>query len=252
MSDIKAIFISDLHLGAKYIADARAHEARVVGFLQSVASDATHLFLLGDILDYWFEYRNVVPRGFVRFFGELARLADSGVKITWMTGNHDIWLFDYLRDEIGIDIIDAPYVVKTLNGKRMLLAHGDRIGQQKLGFRLICSVFRNPVCQKLYASLHPRLTIPFALGWSKSSRGDEYEKDGPEAGHIERILRDAEAIVARDRNLFAIVEGHHHLALDTKIKDSDTQLVVLGDWINKFTYGTFDGHTLKLEKFITN
>ena len=126
---MKVLFLSDLHLGANYIANSRAHENRVVDFLRHEGSDADHIYLLGDVLDYWYEYRTVVPRGFVRFFGELARLADSGVKITWMTGNHDIWLFDYLRDEIGMEVIDAPFIIREIGGQRFLLAHGDRIGR---------------------------------------------------------------------------------------------------------------------------
>ena len=167
---MKVLFISDIHLGARYMGDTRTHEARVVNFLRNEAHDADSLYLLGDILDYWFEYRNVVPRGFIRFFGELAALSDAGVKITWMTGNHDIWLFDYLRDELGIEVVDAPYIVRKIGTRRFILAHGDRIGRTTAGFRFICSLFRNKVCQKLYSGLHPRITVPFAKAWSNSSR----------------------------------------------------------------------------------
>lgn len=145
---MKVLFLSDLHLGADYIVDHRAHERRVVDFLRAEGRGADHIYLLGDVLDYWFEYRAVVPRGFVRFFGELARLSDSGVKITWMTGNHDIWLFDYLRDELGIEVVDAPFIIRDICGKRFLLAHGDRIGHASAGFKLICSLFRNRVRAK--------------------------------------------------------------------------------------------------------
>lgn len=113
----RVYFISDMHLGASYFPDRHAHERLVVSFLESIASDADELYMLGDVLDYWFEYRYVVPRGYVRFFGALARLADRGVKIHWFTGNHDIWLFDYLRDEIGIEVVDG-YSVRDIFGKR--------------------------------------------------------------------------------------------------------------------------------------
>ncbi len=246
---MKAIFISDLHLGAKYIADPRAHEVRVVDFLRSVGSDVTELYLLGDILDYWFEYRNVVPRGYVRFFGELAQLSDNGVQITWLTGNHDIWLFDYLRDELGIEVIDSPYIKREISGKKFLLSHGDRIGYAKPSFKLICSVFRNKLCQKLYASLHPRLTIPFALNWSKSSRGEEYLPSDNTCKHESRIISDADNLAVNNPGTYAVVEGHHHVAIDTVLPDSQARLMVLGDWINKFTYAEFDGKTLTLKQY---
>ena len=118
----KTYFLSDLHLGATYMPDEREHEARVIEMLENFARDARTIYLLGDVLDYWYEYRTVVPRGHVRFFGELARLADSGIKIYWFIGNHDIWLFDYLRDELGVDVIDG-YAVHEIDGKKFFLSN---------------------------------------------------------------------------------------------------------------------------------
>ncbi|MDE5810962.1 MAG: UDP-2,3-diacylglucosamine diphosphatase, partial [Muribaculaceae bacterium] len=169
MADKKIYFISDLHLGATYDNQSRAKERGVVDWLQSIEDDVSELYMLGDVLDYWFEYRTVVPRGYIRFFGQLARMVDRGVKITWMIGNHDIWLFDYLRDEIGITVVDGS-LEKELNGLKFYMAHGDGVGRLPLGFRFIRSVFRNRVCQKLYSAIHPRWTIPFAHRWSTHSR----------------------------------------------------------------------------------
>lgn len=240
-------FISDVHLGASYIPDRKAHEARVVEFLESIAKDATELYLLGDILDYWYEYRTVVPRGYVRFFGALARLADRGVRITWLTGNHDIWLYDYLSEELGIEVVDAPYICRCIDGKNFVMAHGDRIGHQKRSFRFICKLFRNPVCQKLYASVHPRWTIPFAHSWSKSSRANgEMEVGG--ARHADMIVSQAGSLLSLEFRPDFVVLGHHHVALERNLDDT-TKLVVLGDWIDKDTYGRFDGKDLKLETF---
>ncbi|MDE6757468.1 MAG: UDP-2,3-diacylglucosamine diphosphatase, partial [Muribaculaceae bacterium] len=174
MSQKPIYFISDLHLGSTYDPHSRQRERLVTEFLESIADKAGAIYLVGDILDYWYEYRTVVPRGYVRFFGALAALADKGVKITWFIGNHDIWLFDYLRDEIGIEIIDGQ-LVTDIYGKRFLITHGDGVGKLPRGFRFIRSVFRNRVCQKLYASIHPRWTIPFALKWSSHSRSNEKE-----------------------------------------------------------------------------
>ena len=155
-------FISDLHLGATYLPDPLEYERRVVRFLDSIAGEAGELILLGDILDYWYEYRTVVPRGFTRFFGTLARLADSGVKITWFIGNHDIWLFDYLATEIGLRVVDGVER-RTIGGKNFFLSHGDGVGRLPRTFRFIRATFRNRFCQKLYAAIHPRWTIPLSL-----------------------------------------------------------------------------------------
>lgn len=246
---MKVLFLSDLHLGASYIADPRSHEMHVVRFLHDCAADADHIYLLGDVLDYWYEYRSVVPRGFVRFFGELARLADSGVRITWMTGNHDIWLFDYIRDEIGVEVIDAPYIVREIGGKQFLLAHGDRIGRATAGFRLICSLFRSRLCQRLYAAVHPGLTVPFAQRWSHSSRESGTETAEQRRRHIDCIIADVEAIAAAHPGIDYIVEGHHHIALLRDLPGTATRVAVLGDWISQYTYGEFDGTKFELKRF---
>lgn len=247
---MKVLFISDIHLGAKYIADPRAHEHRVVDFLRHEGRDADHIYMLGDILDYWFEYHDVIPRGFIRFFGVLADLADSGVHISWMTGNHDIWLFDYLRDEIGIEVIDAPYICRTIGGLNFILAHGDRIGHTSTGFRIICSVFRNRLCQRLYSGLHPRLTVPFAKAWSKSSRCGKGPIPEPEIKEqIRRLVSDADELASENRGTSYIVMGHHHIPLDIALPKSKAQLIVLGDWIDNDTYAIFDGNDIALRKY---
>lgn len=244
----KAYFISDLHLGASYIADKREHERRVVRFLDSIASDATELYLVGDILDYWFEYRTVVPRGYTRFFGALARLADAGVKITWYIGNHDIWLFDYLRSEIGLRVVDG-YETRAILGRRFLISHGDGLGKLPLGFRLIRATFRSPICQRLYAAIHPRWTIPFAHGWSSHSR--DFDNYTP------RFLGEEEPLIAYCRDYLAthpgevdyFVFGHRHVLVDYPLGIGKSRMIILGDWIKQFSYGVFDGETFLLRIF---
>ena len=200
----KTYFISDLHLGAGYISDGRAHQQRVVRFLESIAADADELIMLGDVLDYWYEYRTVVPRGFTRFFGALARLADRGVKITWFIGNHDIWR----------------------------------------------SIFRNRLCQKLYAAIHPRWTIPFAHAWSTHSRNYEaYEaaegvdSSDPLVDFCREYLRDVDSTV--DYFVF----GHRHVLADFPLNPQGCRMVILGDWIRHFSYGVFDGQSFALRIF---
>jgi len=241
-------FISDLHLGARYLPDRRAHEARVVGFLRSIRNDAKELYLVGDVLDYWYEYRTVVPRGFVRFFGALAELADAGVRITWLIGNHDIWLFDYLRDEIGIDVADGP-IIRHIGGRKFFIAHGDGLGEQKASFRMIRRIFRNRLCQRLYSSIHPRWTVPFAYRWSSGSRGympgHSSSWGGKMRAHVETWAREY-ANAHPDTDF--IILGHHHVVVDEQT-DGNCRLVILGDWISNFSYAYFDGNELFLHKF---
>lgn len=240
-------FISDLHLGASYIADPRTHERRIVEFLDSIEPRARALYLLGDIMDYWWDYATVVPRGFVRFLGTLGRLADRGVRIYWFKGNHDIWLFDYLRDEIGITVIDGSESV-TIDGSRFLLSHGDGLGRLKPSFRFIRSLFRNRFCQKLYSGIHPRWTIPFAHAWSADSRKSgaadiSYERDI--APSVEPWARE---YAAAHPDTGYIVIGHHHVMVD-KIIEGKTRLIILGDWISNFSYGVFDGKNFELKQY---
>lgn len=238
-------FLSDLHLGAGY-RDSREAELRVVRFLRSIADDAEAIYLVGDILDYWYEYRTVVPRGYVRFFGVLAELADAGVRIKWFIGNHDIWLFDYLRDEIGIDVVDG-YRVEEIKGARFFITHGDGVGHLDTGFRMIRAIFRNRLCQKLYSGIHPRWTIPFALRWSSHSRkaGENVAvrewkgRDEPLERFALDYLRDTDPGV----NFF--VFGHLHIMVDEPIAPH-CRLVVLGDWISHFSYGVWDGSEFTL------
>lgn len=232
--------------------DVRAHEARIVAFLRSIESDAKALYMLGDILDYWFEYRNVVPRGYIRFFGELARLVDSGVKVVWFIGNHDIWLFDYLRDEIGIEIVDTSEggIPVEIDGTHFFLGHGDTFGRQPWPYMMLRRIFHNRICQKLYSGIHPRWTIPFAHGWSSHSRKGGGEVPAPVFTPQARMSVElfARKLSADDADLRYIVIGHHHVAIDEPI-NTRCRLMILGNWIDRSTYAVFDGNELALKDF---
>lgn len=242
-----AYFISDCHLGASYIADPAAHQRRIVDWLRSIADSATELYLLGDIIDYWFEYRYVVPRGYTRFFGALAELADRGVKITWLRGNHDIWLFDYLRDEIGLTVADGV-IDREILGRRFVMAHGDGVGRRTPMFRLLRSMFRNRFLQILYAAIHPRWTVGFAHAWSAHNRM---------TGHAETtvMLADNDCYMAFARDYIEVngrvdyfVLGHRHIAIDQPGPDG-SRMIVLGDGFRRFTFGSFDGNEFRLSRF---
>lgn len=251
MSRDKVYFLSDAHLGANYIAHPRKHEATLVAMLRQMGRDARHIYLLGDILDYWFEYRTVVPRGYIRFFGELARLVDSGVKITWIVGNHDIWLFDYLRDEIGIEVADG-LIVRQIDGHTFAMCHGDSLGSDSTSFRMLRKIFRNRVCQKLYSGIHPRWTIPFAKRWSTGSRHKStpeicaWKGDDKEASLIfaDKFTRD----IRPDTKFF--ICGHRHLVVDKKLPGG-CQFVILGDCFEQFVYACWDGEKLTVKHFDT-
>ena len=242
-------FLSDLHLGAKYLADKLGNEKRVVRFLDSVKGDAETIYLLGDILDYWYEYKTVVPRGFVRFFGKLAELADSGVKIYWITGNHDVWLFDYLSSEIGLTVLKTHITIE-MGGKRFFLSHGDDVGKRPLMYRFMRFCFYNRVCQVLYAAIHPRWTSCIATGWSAENRTSRKQAEVNEA--IERNVVALENFAGEYTKAHGAVDyfvfGHLHTARVCDMA-ADGKIVFLGDWIDKFTYAVFDGKNLALKKF---
>lgn len=244
---MKIYFLSDLHLGAPYFEDSKKTEKRVVSFLDSIKNDADQIYLLGDILDYWYEYRYVVPRGFVRFFGKLAELSDSGIKITWLIGNHDIWIFDYLPNELGIRVIDGS-VVEQFDGKTFFLSHGDGIGKLKPSFKIIRSVFRSHLCQKLFSAIHPRWTVPFAYKWSSHSRKHQGPSDADAENMLSSIKEFSINYHKSNPKVDTFIFGHLHLLRDLVVAP-DCRLVVLGEWIKTFSYAVWDGQELKLKVY---
>lgn len=246
---MKAYFLSDAHLGAKYDRDPHTRERHLVSFLESIRHDATHLFLLGDILDYWFEYRYVVPKGYTRFFGKLAELADEGVEITWFAGNHDIWLFGYFTEEMGVRVVDGSLTIK-LGEKTFFLNHGDTVGYRPPKFRFIQSFFRNKICQKLFSGIHPRWTVPFALNWSRSSR--KAATHPPRFNAEENALTDfAKDYKASHPDIDYFIFGHLHLLGEVTIAPG-CQMILLGEWLTTCSYALFDGRTLTLHRYLSN
>ena len=240
MTNKNTYFISDLHLGAQYMASDLDRERRVCRFLDSIKDDAAELFLLGDILDYWYEYKYVVPRGYIRFFGKLAELSDAGVKITWVTGNHDVWLFDYLRDQIGMTVFKGHTEVVS-QGRRILISHGDDVGVQPPMYRFTRWCFYNKVCQWLYAGIHPRWTYPVATGWSSDNR----TRRNPEQlraiseNAAQRLLDFSREYYEAHPDVEAFVYGHLHIARMNEL-DGMPPVIFLGDWITLCTYVVLD------------
>lgn len=264
----KAYFLSDLHLGASYLEDSRERERRVVRFLDMIAEDADEIYLLGDILDYWFEYRYVVPRGYVRFFGKLAELTDRGIRITWIIGNHDIWIFDYIPSELGVEVIDGVVDRKVLGRDRMVMAHGDGVWKRGRMFAAIRSIFRNKLCQRLYAGIHPRWTVPFAYKWSSHSRMEGEPELRRREKLREEMKREKRGLPENIRQLALFCNeyskkcgdagdpvlpkyylfGHLHEIVEEQL-DCGAEMLVIGDWLVKFSYAVYDGNDLRIKYF---
>ena len=243
----KHYFISDLHLGASYIKDSRAHETRVIGFLDTIKGDASSLYLLGDILDYWFEYKNVVPQGHVRFFGKLAELADAGVKIYWMTGNHDVWLRNYLKEEIGLTVYYGNTTI-SLDGHEIFISHGDDVGRRSFVYRVTRALFYNKFCQWLYAAIHPRWTTQIATGISTQNRTSRnlVKEEQAIADAAQALIDFTISHSAQHPEVKHYIYGHLHLAKQHEISNG-VQITFLGDWISQDTYAVFDGYTVQLK-----
>lgn len=251
MSSAKKIyFVSDAHLGARFHKDPIAVEKRLVRWLDGIKDNAAAVYLLGDMFDYWYEYKYVVPKGFVRFLGKLAELSDNGVEIHIFYGNHDIWMFDYFPSEIGAILHQGPLTVDLL-GKRFFLGHGDEVGERKPIFRFIRALFRNRFCQRLYASIHPRWTFAFARSWSLHSREsglkgqEENEYQGEAAEYLVRFAK-SYLQTHPDTNFF--IFGHRHIMLDLMLSH-DSRLLIAGDWMQYFSYIEWDGKMLSLNQF---
>ncbi|MDR0348033.1 MAG: UDP-2,3-diacylglucosamine diphosphatase [Tannerella sp.] len=242
-------FASDAHLGNRYLDNPLNAEKKLVHWLDSIKKDAEAIYFLGDMFDYWYEYKYVVPKGYVRFLGKVAELSDLGIEIHFFIGNHDIWMFDYLPDEIGARIHQGPLTV-DLCGKRFFLAHGDEIGKHKPAFRFLQAMFRNKVCQFFYSGIHPRWTFGFAKRWSLSSRKSGLEKqkqdtDEKKAAYLTDFAREY-LQTHPDINFF--IAGHCHILYDIPLSDT-CRLLITGDWMHYFSYVRWDGNSLTLNLF---
>ena len=242
MTESKNIyFASDFHLGLAAGSPPLERERMVVKWLNSIVHNAKEIYLLGDIFDFWWEYKLVVPRGFTRFLGTIATITDSGIPVHYFTGNHDMWVSDYLSKECGMTIHTAP-VTTIFNGKKFHLAHGEGLGTKSRGYKLLLSIFRNKPLRIMYSSLHPSIGVGIGHKWSLSSRlgkGITKEFLGEEK---EDLIRYAKSILETD-NVDYFLFGHRHLAMSWKLQ-SNAEIVFLGDWIKNGSYAQWDGENL--------
>ncbi len=245
MSSKKVYFISDVHLGLPNREISLKREKKLVAWLSSIQKDCKALYLMGDIFDYWYEYKYVVPRGFVRFFGKLAEFTDSGISVYFFTGNHDIWAFDYFETEFGIKIIRKPETIKI--GKHNFhLAHGDGLGPSDRGFKILKWIFTNKVLQFLFSRVHPNFSLWLGNAWSRKSRYAEDEELNKYQGkENEWLVLYAREILKKEPIDF-FVFGHRHILLN--LQENQSRVVILGDWIHHFSFAEYDGHQLLLKK----
>jgi len=240
----KIYFASDFHLGSYPATQSIDRERRIIAWLEDIKADAKELYLVGDIFDFWFEYTTVVPKGYVRFLGKLAELADLGVKITLFKGNHDMWMFGYLKDELHADIVSNEKIIE-LNGKRFYIHHGDGLGPGDKKYKFLKKIFRSSICQWLFARLHPNLGIGIATRWSKHSRIANNNEEKFLGEEQEWLIVYAKEILENQHYDYFIF-GHRHLPYELELKNK-SKIINLGEWINYNTYAVWDGEKLSLK-----
>lgn len=281
----KIYFLSDAHLGSRASANNHEREKTLCRFLDSIRHDASAIYLLGDIFDFWFEYHNVVPKGFSRFLGKVSELTDNGVEVHFFTGNHDMWAFDYLREECGVILHTEPCEIKlpcqSGTAATAFVGHGDGLGDPSRGFRFIRAIFHSSVCQWLFRNIFPPdWGMEFGLRWAKSSRlkhsrnavaenGDRLtvSEDGTVSNSLGDVLssnveteepfqgEEKEPLVIFSKQYLRehpqtsfLLFGHRHIEVDLMLS-RQTRLLILGEWIRKNTYAVWDGEDMTLDNF---
>ena len=242
----KIYFLSDFHLGAPNHAQSLIREKKIVSFLEEISNDAAEIFIVGDLFDFWFEYRSVVPKGYVRILGKIAELTDKGIPIHFFTGNHDMWMSGYFEKELNVQVYQHPKVF-TYNNKKFYIGHGDGLGPGDYGYKFIKRIFRNPICKFLFGLIPPHVGIGLANYFSKTSRASTGESDETFLGEEgEWLISYCKDILKRETFDYFIF-GHRHLPIDFNLS-TESRYVNLGDWIKYNSYAVFDGFTLTLKQ----
>ena len=245
IKDKKIYFASDFHLGLKNESDSRIRENKIVNWMNSIIHDCETLYLVGDLFDVWFEYKRVVPKGYVRFLAKIAEFTDKGINVNVFTGNHDMWMFNYLEKECGAKLFHQPITVEHGN-KIFYIGHGDGLGPGDHGYKFIKKIFRNTFCQWLYARMHPNFGIALATyfsrkGYKKKHADNVYFGDDKE--YLFRFCKE----YLKSNKVDYFVFGHRHLPLEKKIDSS--AYINLGDWLTYCTYAVYEDNQLNLKTF---
>ncbi len=243
----KIFFASDFHLGVPSQEASRLREKNIVAWLDTIRDEAHSIYLLGDIFDFWFEYKYTVPRGHIRLLGKLAELRDAGIPVFFFTGNHDMWMFDYFPAELGIPVYRAPRVLEV-GDQKLLIGHGDGLGPGDHTYKVIKRFFNSRLCQWLFARIHPNLGIAIANRWSRNSRISNMKREEQFLGEEKEFLliycREVEKVTHHDFYIF----GHRHLPLDLDVNGT-SRYINLGEWVNFNTYAVYDGKKVELKTF---
>jgi len=246
MTRDKIYFLSDVHLGFPDFEKSLIRERKLLSLLDSIKENASSVFLLGDVFEFWFEWKRCVPRGHTRFLAKLAELNDLGIKIYFFTGNHDIWIFDYLQQETGVEIVRKEMKI-TLGNKKFLLAHGDGLGPFDKKFKMMKKLFTNRFAQKCFSLVHPNFAIGLAHFFSNESR---YAlKDRTFKGNDNEWLVKYAKQVLLTEHFDYFIFGHRHLLLDIELTP-ESRYINLGDWISFFSYAVFEENQMVIKKWI--
>lgn len=239
-------FASDFHLGAPDRNSSLERESRIIRWLSSVEGTAAAIFLVGDIFDFWFEYRHVIPKGFIRFQGKIASIVDKGIPVIFFSGNHDMWMAGYFKEELGISVYHEPqqYIV---NNVKLMVGHGDGLGPGDQQYKVLKKIFRNKACQWAFRWLHPNVGIAIAHAWSGRSRISNKKYDEAFLGEGEWLWTYCRELEKQEHYDYYIF-GHRHLPLDLEV-GPNSRYINLGEWIKHNTYAVFDGKKVELKEF---
>jgi len=247
LKEKKVYFISDCHFGIPNYNESLKREKQLVSFLDKIKNNAQEIFLLGDIFDFWFEYKYVVPKGYVRLLGKLAELTDAGITVNFFTGNHDMWVKNYFKEELNLRIYKKP-IICNYNNKIFYIAHGDGLGPGDYGYKCIKKIFSNPLCKWLFARLHPNFAYALALFFSRRSRLARGDNDKIFLGkNKERLISYAKEIITK-QSIDYFIFGHRHLPLEIDL-NNNSKYFNIGDWFYNFSYIEYDGQEVYLRKY---
>ncbi|MBN8681781.1 MAG: UDP-2,3-diacylglucosamine diphosphatase [Chitinophagales bacterium] len=245
----KTFFASDFHLGVNARLSSRERERQVVQWLEQCAPEAEAIYLVGDIFEFWFEYKTVVPKGYTRLFGQLAALRDANIPVYAFTGNHDLWMFGYFESELDIPVYRKP-ILREIGGKQFMIGHGDGLGPGDTGYKLMKKVFVHPLSQWLYGWLHPNWGTQLAGFFSQKSRDATPAAERAWLGEDkEWLLQYCERKIAQGTEPDYFVFGHRHLPIDWQLSNGRSRYLNLGEWMWASSYGVFDGQDMAIRIF---
>jgi len=242
----KIYFASDFHLGVPNKAESKARENKIVRWLSEIEEDAAAIFILGDIFDFWFEYKYTVPKGYIKFLGKLAFIREKGIPVYFFTGNHDMWMFDYFPTELDIPVFYTSQQFEV-NETRFFVGHGDGLGPGDHFYKIIKKVFANKLCQRAFSLIPSYVGMGIANFWSRKSRISNIKKDDVFLNEKEWLYQFCKENECRTNYHFYIF-GHRHLPLRMRI-NQQSEYINLGEWVNFYTYAVFDGKKIDLKEF---